>query len=79
MLDIVPVALTIPAEKKKEFAVSFPVIAVPLESTRTLLVDTPPLRDITEPPPLVEPKIAVLDTARVSVVTPPDTARPRWR
>ena len=49
VLDIVPVALTIPAEKKKEFAVSFPVIAVPLESTRTLLVDTPPLREFPSP------------------------------
>jgi len=76
VLDIAPKLLTMPAEKKKEFAVSLPVIAVPLESTRTLLVDAPPLRVTVEVPPLVEPKMAMLLTVAVSIVAPPTTASP---
>ena len=52
------------------------MIAVPLESTRTLLVDAPPLRVIAEVLLLVEPRIAVLLKVRVSTLAPPDTACP---
>ena len=65
-----------PDEKKKEFAGSFPVTAVLLESTRTLLVDAPPLRVTDEVPPLVEPRIATLVTETVSAVAPPVTVSP---
>ena len=60
--------LTIPVEKKKEFAVSRPVTVVPLESTRSLLVDAPPLRVTVEVPPDVEPKIAMLLFVAASTV-----------